>query len=243
MELNSGLSFKDAIEELLANNFTADVTAAITLLSKYSFNILSHHADVKYQKIRLSNSSLQSKILGVHAGYECMLAMGFSLCSTMQLDTSSDGDTTSIFASNESNHIKASAFDKNSKFSKGNERRTKMLNLLSMADEASSLQWTSNDYVALKLIDEEIRRQAVALEIPDRVVPRNCDYRTPEVAKPVVLFDPYKSMSTSKRLLSETAERRQQVRCMVLQNFHLSTIILCVFSEFHIISTCLQERN
>lgn len=67
----------NAVHQLLTNNSKDDFLSASELLLRLANNVLENPNDVKYRRIRVGNPLVQSKLLPVVGGMECLFDMGF----------------------------------------------------------------------------------------------------------------------------------------------------------------------
>jgi peptide-N4-(N-acetyl-beta-glucosaminyl)asparagine amidase len=70
-------SEKTATQVLFQENTRAEFLAASELLLRLANNVISNPMETKYRRIRLSNPLLESKLLPVLGGLECLFEMGF----------------------------------------------------------------------------------------------------------------------------------------------------------------------
>ncbi|OWF52816.1 peptide-N(4)-(N-acetyl-beta-glucosaminyl)asparagine amidase-like [Mizuhopecten yessoensis] len=65
------------VKQLITDNGKEDFLTASDILLKFADNIINHPNDPKYRKIRLSNPTVENKLLPVSGALECLFEMGF----------------------------------------------------------------------------------------------------------------------------------------------------------------------
>lgn len=70
-------SAESAVELLFKENSREDFLAASELLLRLASNVLENPQESKYRRIRIANPLLESKLLPVVGGMECLFEMGF----------------------------------------------------------------------------------------------------------------------------------------------------------------------
>lgn len=66
-----------SVKQLLTENSVEEFLAASSILVKFAANILDNPSQSKYRRIRISNPTVQNKLLNVVGGMECLFEMGF----------------------------------------------------------------------------------------------------------------------------------------------------------------------
>ncbi|CAL1531847.1 unnamed protein product [Lymnaea stagnalis] len=67
----------DSINQLVNENAYEEFMTASKILIKFAVNILENPSESKYRRIRISNPTIQNKLLNVAGGMECLFEMGF----------------------------------------------------------------------------------------------------------------------------------------------------------------------
>ncbi|XP_060064096.1 peptide-N(4)-(N-acetyl-beta-glucosaminyl)asparagine amidase-like [Ylistrum balloti] len=65
------------VKQLIDDNGKEEFLTASEILLKFADNIINHPNDSKYRKIRLSNPTVENKLLPVSGALECLFEMGF----------------------------------------------------------------------------------------------------------------------------------------------------------------------
>lgn len=66
-----------SVRQLVNDNSKNDFTEAAGILLKFANNIINNPTEEKYKKIRLSNPTVENKLLPVSGALECLFEMGF----------------------------------------------------------------------------------------------------------------------------------------------------------------------
>ncbi|KAK7009511.1 peptide-N(4)-(N-acetyl-beta-glucosaminyl)asparagine amidase [Biomphalaria glabrata] len=67
----------DSISQMVNENSVDNFMTASNILIKFAVNILENPTESKYRRIRISNPTIQNKLLNVSGGMECLFEMGF----------------------------------------------------------------------------------------------------------------------------------------------------------------------
>ena len=65
------------VQQLVNENSVNDFLTASEILIKFANNVLSNPQEPKFRRIRLSNPTVEAKLLPVCGAMECLFEMGF----------------------------------------------------------------------------------------------------------------------------------------------------------------------